>query len=180
MGKSKHEGWSMAPFLALLACAALFVLASTRYLPPVVASHFGAAGQANGFMPRSAYVLVMLVVSVLAPLFITVVPLRAFRRPDVRINLPNSQYWLAAERCEATLDYLSRQVVRFASMLTLFLCYVQWLVVVANRVVPPKLPMQLLVVGLVVYLASTLIWLVAFRRHFRKASREGVERTTEP
>ncbi len=170
MHRSRHEGWSAAPMLALLACAVLFVLASARWLPPVVASHFDAAGRADGFMPRTAYLGIMLVVGVLAPLFVAVVPLRALRRPDARIHLPDLPYWLAAERREATLEYLERQVVRFASMMAVFLGYVQWLVVVANRTTPPRLPMHALAVGLFVYLLSALVWLLAFARHFRKPS----------
>ena len=46
----------MVPFLALVACAALFVWLTGRALPNVVASHFGAAGLANGFMPRDEFV----------------------------------------------------------------------------------------------------------------------------
>lgn len=160
------------PFLALLACAAALALASTRYLPAVVASHFGGAGQADGFMPRAVYVVVMLLVSVVAPLLVAVIPLRAFRRPDARINLPDPHYWLAAVRREATIDYLSRQALRFASMLVVFLCYVQVIVVVANRARPPQLPGHWLGAGLLVYLASNLAWLIGFGRHFRRASRD--------
>ena len=172
MTGSRSEGFTMAPFLALLACAAMLALASARYLPALVASHFGADGQADGFMPRAAYVGVMLVVSVLVPLLVAVIPLRAFREGDSRIHLPDPQYWLADVRREATLDYLSRQALRFAAMLTGLLCYVQVLVVVANRAVPPQLPGHWLGAGLLVYLASNLAWLIAFGRHFRRASRD--------
>lgn len=172
MCTSRPKGGATAPFLSLLAGMVLFELASARWLPPIVASHFDAAGRANGFMPRTAYIGLMLVVGVLAPLFITVVPLRAMRRPNARINLPDPSYWLAPERRDATLDQLSRQVVRFASMLTLFLGYVQTLVVVANRSVPPTLPMHFLIAGLLIYLGSILVWLLAFARHFRRPSNE--------
>jgi len=169
MCTSRPKGGATAPFLALLAGMVLFELGGARWLPPIVAAHFDAAGHANGFMPRTAYVGLMLVVGVLAPLFITVVPLRAMRRPGARINLPDPSYWLAPERRDATLNHLSRQVVRFASMLTLFLGYVQTLVVVANRATPPRLPMHGLVAGLLVFLVSVFVWLLAFARHFRRA-----------
>ena len=168
MEQSTHEGSAWTTFVVLLVCAGLFTLTSARYLPPIVASHFGASGQADGFMPRGAYVGVMLVVGVLAPLFTAVVPRRALRRPDARIHLPDPQYWLSAQRRETTLVYLSRQMVHFASMMAVFLAYVQALVVVANRASPPALPMHGLTAGLLLYLASTLLWLVALARHFRR------------
>ena len=172
MTGSKSKGFTMAAFLVLLACAAVLALASARYLPAVVASHFGASGHADGFMPRAPYVGVMLVVSVIAPLLVALIPLRAFRGPDPRIHLPNPEYWLADVRREATLAYLSGQALRFAAMLTVFLCYIQVLVVVANRAAPPQLPAHWFGAGLFVYGMLNLVWLIGFSRHFRKASRD--------
>ena len=45
---------------ALLLVLAAFVWLSSSALPEVVASHFGANGAANGFMPRGMYVAILL------------------------------------------------------------------------------------------------------------------------
>lgn len=161
----------MASFLLLLTCAALFVVATGQSLPGVVASHFDAAGDANGFMARSTYVPFMFVIVVLVPLALAIIPQQMFRNPRVRINLPNRDYWLAPERRAETVEFLSRQAVRFSTILLAFLCYVHWLVIQANKSVPPKLSSQWLVAGLVVFLVATLVWVVALVGRFRNVPR---------
>ena len=161
----------MVPFLALVACAALFVWLTGRALPNVVASHFGAAGLANGLMPRDAYVVVMLAIVALVPLLLAVVPILAFRNPRARINLPNRGYWLAPERRGETIEVLSRQALRFSTLLLGFLCYAHWLVLEANRVVPPRLSSGWFAGGLVVFLAATLVWAVSLIARFRNVPR---------
>lgn len=167
----KHQGKFIAPFLVLVTCAALFVWATSQSLPAIVASHFDSIGNANGFMPRSAYVWFMLVIVALVPLILALMPLRAFHDPNARINLPNREYWLALERRAETIDYLSRQALRFSTMLLAFLCYAHWLVVQANKVAPPNLSSRWFVGGLVVFLAATLVWAVSFIGRFRNVSR---------
>lgn len=166
----KQLGWSIVPFLLLVACAALFVLATSQSLPGIVASHYGVSGRADGFMPRATYVWFMLVIVALVPLALALIPLRLFRNPSARINIPDREYWLAPQRRTATIEYLSRQAVRFATMLLVFLCYAHWLVVRANKLAPPKLPSDWFVGGLVVFLVATLVWVVALIGHFRNAS----------
>jgi serine/threonine-protein kinase len=167
----KQLGWSIVPFLLLVACAALFVLGTSQSLPRIVASHFGVSGRADGFMPRVFYVWFMLVIVALVPLILALIPLQVFRNPNARINLPNREYWLAPERSAATIEYLSRQALRFATMLLAFLCYAHWLVVRANKATPPHLTSNWFIGGLVVFLVATLAWIVSLIGHFRIGSR---------
>jgi uncharacterized membrane protein len=63
----KHRAtWSV--FIALLAFAMLFVMSTVSELPPTVASHFDAAGQANAFMSRSGYTQFILCLTLGLPL----------------------------------------------------------------------------------------------------------------
>ena len=64
----------------LIVAAAAFVLASSRWLPPVVASHFDAAGNANGAMPRHIYTLIMTALIVVAPGVVAFASTRALVR----------------------------------------------------------------------------------------------------
>jgi hypothetical protein len=153
-------------FLALLLGAAAFVWLSSRGLPPLVASHFDAAGRVNGRMPRDRYVAIMLVITVLVPLLLVIVPNRALARPDARINLPNRDYWLAPQRREETIRVLSRQTAVFAALVILFLCYAQGLVVHANVLTPPALDPRAFLAGLAVFLILTLGWIVRLIRRF--------------
>jgi uncharacterized membrane protein len=171
MSRSNQRGHSLVPSLALVACAVLFVWVTSLTLPSVVASHFGASGEANGFMPRQFYVWLMLAIFAAVVLALVVLPNRIFRNPDARINLPNREYWLAAERRAETIEILSRQSVRFSAMLLVFLCYAHWLVVLANAVSPPRLSSPWFVGGLVVFMLATLAWVISLLGRFRNVPR---------
>ncbi|SRR5579883_2391666 len=145
-------------FLVLVAIAAGFVWLTSQGLPVFVASHFGFSGAANGFMPRSVYVPFMLGFIVLLPLSLVGLTNLTFNNPHVRINLPHREYWLAADRRAATIQFLCDHTTRFGSMLVGFLCYVHWLVVRANATVPPALSNEWFAVGLGIYLVSTAVW----------------------
>ena len=166
MLQSTHKVRLPASFLALVACAAVFVWKTSQSLPNVVASHFGASGEANGFMPREYYVWFMLGIVVISPLALVFLPNKTFRNPYARINLPNREYWLSPERKVETIELLSRQSVRFATMLIIFLCYAHWLVVRANVMALPSFDTQWFLGGLIVFLISTLVWMVLLLRHF--------------
>jgi uncharacterized membrane protein len=162
---------SMFIFLILVVGAALFVWYTSRSLPEIVASHFGASGAANGFMPRSFYVKFFLAVIVGAPLAVVFLPARALNSPSARINLPNREYWLAPERREETIEVLRGFMTQFGSMLVVFLCYAHWLVVLANNTVPPILPSSKFIGGLVIFLGIIMIWIILLLGRFRNIPR---------
>jgi hypothetical protein len=159
---------SLSALLMLLLVAAVFVLLSGSSLPPVVASHFAASGEANGFIPRRVYLGLMLVLTVGLPLLLVCVH-GAVRFINPRfINLPHREYWLAPERVAATLAFLQSQSIYFAALLAVFLCFVHWLVVRANAVQPPHLSASSFVAGLVVFLVALVVWMRTFLVYFRR------------
>ncbi len=169
--RAATRGVAALPFLALVVCAGLYVAWSSQALPATVASHFGAGGVANGFMPRTAYLVAMLAVVVLVPAIVGLLPTRLLRAGGLRPNLPNADYWLAPSRREASIELLSRQLQRFAMLLLAFLSYVHGLVVEANQVTPPILPSPWFIGGLVAFLAATLVWVLSLVTHFGKVPR---------
>lgn len=159
---------SLKPFRVLLVVTAGFVLVSSRALPPLVASHFDAAGRANGFMPRGLYVGVMLAIVVGAPLVMAALPIQAFHDPRARLRLPHREAWLAPEQRPRTIALLSRRAVGLAGLLLVFLCYAHGLVVQANQVVPPHLSTPWFLAGLIAYLVASLVWLVSLMGILRR------------
>lgn len=155
-------------FVALLAAAALFELLSGLSLPPVVASHFAAGGNADGFMPRRVYLGLILALTVGLPLLLVFIHGSVRLIPPRYINLPNREYWLAPERIGETFAFLHSQSMYFAALLAAFLCFVHWLVVRANAVRPPHLPESLFVAGTAAFLVALAIWLWTFLAHFRR------------
>ena len=157
-------------FMLFVACAAAFVWLTSMRLPSMVASHFAGSGTANGFMPRGIYAWFMLGLVVGLPALMIGLTWVSIANPKARINLPNKDYWLAPERRAETIEFLRAGILWFGFMLVAFLCYVHWLVVLANRVQPAQLANTWFIGGLVVFLAALLIWLKMFLGHFRQSA----------
>ena len=85
----KKSAYSL-PFLLLLGVAALFVRQTSRDLPPLVATHFGAGGAANGFMSREFYLRFMLAFVVLLPWLVNFAFERILRSPNARPTLAST------------------------------------------------------------------------------------------
>jgi hypothetical protein len=158
-------------FLFALCAAAAFVWLTSGELPTVVASHFAASGVANGFMPREYYVRFMLAMIIVLPALVAFLPGLSLKSPNVRINLPNREYWLEPGRRDDTIQVLCASMRRFAMLLLVFLSYVHWLVVRANLMTPPGLPKLWFIGGLGVFLLATLIWFAMFIGYFLNAPR---------
>jgi uncharacterized membrane protein len=152
-----------APVIA----AAIFVVTSSRAMPAKVASHFGRDGAANGYMWRHTYVYFMLAFVVLLPLFFSFVSSAVARVPVTMINIPNRDYWLAPERRGPAIDRLRGQMQIFSAMLVVFLCFVHWEVVRANQSLPPMLDNGRFMLGLGLFMAALIVWIVSLRRQFR-------------
>ena len=152
-----------APVIA----AAIFVVLTSRALPARVASHFGPDGSANGYMWRHTYVYFMLAFVVLLPLLLNFIASAVGRLPITMINIPNRGYWLAPERRGLAVDRLRTQMQVFAGVLVVFLCYVHWEVVRANRSMPPRLDNGRFMLGLGLFMAALIVWIVSLRRQFR-------------
>lgn len=153
-------------FLVILVVASAFVWLTSGDLPPVVASHFGPGGAANGFTSKSTYTAFMLALVIAVPALIGFSAMFVRILPPRLINLPNRDYWLAPERRTATLDSLSSMSLVFASALVVFMCFVHWLVVQANAVQPATLTEAPLFAGLGVFGVVTVLWLIALFRRF--------------
>lgn len=157
-------------FVLFVVCAAVFVWLTSARLPAMVASHFGGSGAADGFMPHGFYVCFMLGFVIGLPALMVGITWLSIASPKARINLPNTGYWLAPERRAETIEFLRSGLLWFGTMLVAFLSYVHWLVVLANEVQPAQLANSWFIGGLVVFLATLLIWLKAFLGHFRQSA----------
>ena len=166
--KNQRSVWT--PFWISALCSSSFVAISSRFLPPLVASHFDSAGHVNGRMPHATYAALTLVIVIVAPLFVTALPIRAFRKSAANINLPHREYWLAAERRTDTIDTLSRYAIRFGIVLQLFLCYFHLVVVEANIGSAPSLVSDAFTAGIVLLLITVLLWVVALFMRFQRTS----------
>jgi uncharacterized membrane protein len=154
-------------FVAVIVLAALFVASTTRDMPQIVASHFDAAGFANGHMDRTFYLTLLLVLVIGAPLLIAYLPYRIAAKRSGRLNIPHRSYWLAPEREAQTRSFLWQHGLWFGALLAVFLAYMHWLVVLANRLQPPRMATAGIVLGLAVFCGGLGVWLVTLWRRFR-------------
>lgn len=156
-----------AVFIVLLAFAIAFVVSTVSELPPMVASHFDAAGQANAFMSRSGYTRFVFCLVLGLPLGVVAILTAVYSRAT-DLKLPNRDYWLAPERIDRTRAFLVAHGVWFGSLLVILACLVHWLELIANREQPPHLSNSMFAAVMIAFLLATTAWIAALMVAFRR------------
>jgi hypothetical protein len=153
---------------ALALLLAIFYLSNTvSGLPPMVASHFDAAGFPTARMTRAFYAKFMFAMGVGFPIaMVTLLSLVYSKARDMK--LPNRDYWLAPERIGQTRALLVSHAVWFGCLVVAMVCYMHWLILVAHRSLPPHLSNQLVMGGLLVFMGIALGWMIGLLRTFRR------------
>ena len=156
-------------FYMFLALAGL-LMAAYYYpqMPERMASHFAADGRPNGWQPREAFFLIMLVVGALSAIISFFAPWRIASQPNERINLPNRDYWLAAERRAQTMNYVAAFMAWFGCGVLFVLICATFLALQANLAPDRHFNSQALLLVLVAFLISLMVSLIRFIRHFQK------------
>ncbi|OAI56517.1 hypothetical protein AYO49_04130 [Verrucomicrobiaceae bacterium SCGC AG-212-N21] len=159
---------SLVVFLLLAAGFLVYLWSTQGQLPARVATHFDIHGRPNGWMSREGIVRFMAVFGLLAPLVV----IAAFNSPRFVpiqfVNLPNRDYWLAEERREASLLWLSRMGTWFGSFMLLFMAAMHELVIRANQQGSPHLDAKPLWTVVGILIACTLRLIVRIVTHFSK------------
>lgn len=159
----------MKRLLAGLLIANLLLAALTLFiLPEQVAVHFGAGGHPNGFASREANAALMAGLPLVLFCTFSFLPAVLARTPVHMISLPNKEYWLAPERCAASLRRLGEALCGYGSGLFTFLLVVNLLLVQANRQVPVHLNERFFLAGLAAFLIFTATWLARLFATFRR------------
>lgn len=144
--------------LATVAIVITYILASGQALPPLVASHFGPSGAANGFMQRTAYLALMIGIAAAVPLLLGFCASLIHLVPPNLINLPNGNYWLADERREDTLNFVQDHGMVLCILVAAFFGVVHGLVVRANQVQPAHFPSSAFVPLPLLFLLAVVVW----------------------
>jgi uncharacterized membrane protein len=159
--------FSWAVFLGMLLLAALFINRTVGELPPHVAVHFDAGGQAISFMAASRYRVFILLFAVVLPIGLVAVMTSAYSRAT-NMKLPNRDYWLAPQRVARTRSFLIAHGIWFGSLLIGLMCFMHWLVLDANRQAPPQLSNQTVFIGLFIMLGCMIVWIGTLMAAFRR------------
>jgi len=152
----------------LILASVIQILYYYPQLPDVVASHFNAAGTANGWQPKGAFFGIYGGVIVLIVLVFSVSVFFMDRIPVSLINLPNKDYWLSPERRAETLAFINSQMLMFGNATLLFIIVVFHLVIKENlshkNLLAPSIMMPLLGI----YILLSVIWTIRLILRFRK------------
>src|ERR1700680_775768 len=101
-----------APWIAFLLLCLLVIGEAVYYLPMLpdrLATHFDRSGHANGWTDKATFTRnIAVVAAIIAIIFGLAMGLAGWmnRIPEGLINLPNKNYWLGAERREATFAFM--------------------------------------------------------------------------
>jgi hypothetical protein len=158
---------SLVLFVTLLIAGVAFIVGTIGQLPPRVASHFGVAGQTNGWMSRDGYALFILGFGTLFPMFIVASLAWLPHVMSRGVKLPNRDYWLAPARRGETLAALEAFGGWLGCLLVLFIAALHYTILEANTSVPPQLPATLLWTVLGGFIAATVAWQALFYLRFR-------------
>ena len=154
-------------FVLCLAVAATFIVATTGALPERVASHFGPGNVANAFMTRDGYLVFMLAFAFVLPVFAAAVVGLLPRVRANSINIPNKDYWLDPSQREATMNALSMFGAWLGSLIALFIAALHYVLLVANRSSPPRLPADLFWMLLIGFIVGIALWIASLYLRFR-------------
>ena len=129
------------------------VLVTVSRLPPMVASHFDAAGVPNGWSSRPAYALLLIAIGVLLPLGIIRLIISLTRRGPARLNIPARDHWTRPEHSEEAVLRVRAYVWWLGCIMAGTALLIHWLVVAAHAHQPPRLRTSavLLVLGTVLF-----------------------------
>ena len=154
-------------FVLVLVVSTAIVLGTGPMLPARVASHFGPGGVANDWMPRAAYLTVMVALVTLLPLLVAATTglLPRWSRRNKLMRHP--EYWLAPPRKEATEAFLAATACAAAGVLSLYMLGLHLLTLMANATDPARLPLSPFYAMTGIFLALMGTWMAGLYLRFR-------------
>ena len=161
--------WSaLLVLVGLIAVAAWHIDATVVLLPDFVATHFAGGGRPNGWMTREGYRTFMLLFVTLLPLFMAVMAGGLPRLFPDATNIPNRHYWMAPERREAALDFLTAHACWLGCLMVVFILGIHVLLLQANHSTPVRLPERPFFMMLGGFAVGMAVWIVVLIRRFRR------------
>jgi uncharacterized membrane protein len=158
----------MPAIVWVIVCAAAIIQALYYYpqLPERIATHFGASGHADGWSTKQDFITVYLGILAFVIALFTVLTYAVSTLPVSWINLPNKQYWFAAQQRQQTLAFLRRYPLWFASATVLLIIDMFHQTFLVNMGKAKSLPHPTL--SLAVYIGFTAYWVIGLFLRFRK------------
>ena len=154
--------------VALVLGGLAFIGMTATQLPPIVATHFGAGGAANGWMSRDGYTTFALLLTVLLPLVVFASVGWLPYRFERFVNLPHRDVWLGPAHRAETLAWLRAFGVGFALLMALLAIGLHAAILAAHAQSPPQLHEPAFIAGLVAFVAAVVGAVIAMQMRFRR------------
>jgi uncharacterized membrane protein len=156
-------------FFAIVLAAMAQCLHDFPLLPDRLASHFAASGVPNGWMTKTQFMVMYAVVLLPALAIEFWVSRRIANQPDARINLPNKEYWLAAERRVDTFAYFDCFCAWYGCAFLFVVAFAMGLAMRANFDSPPRLPTGPIISDIAGFVLFNFAALISMFHRFSKA-----------
>lgn len=153
-------------FFVVLSAAIAQCVHDFPLLPYRLASHFAASGMPNGWMTKAQFLALYGLVLLPALMIEFWVPHRIANKPDAKLNLPNKEYWLAAERRAETFAYFDRFFAWYGCVFLFVVAFAMGLAMRANFDTPPQLPTGPIVSVIAGFVFFNLVAVIAVFRRF--------------
>lgn len=151
-------------FQILAAGLIAIVLMTIGRLPPVVASHFDAAGRPNGWSTRPSYAVLLVAIGVLLPLSITILIRGLTRNGPARLNIPARDYWTRPEHGPEAVRRVRAYMWWLGCIMAATALLIHLLVVAAHTHQPPRLSTAAVLVVLGAVVLGIAGWAVGWYR----------------
>ena len=152
----------------LLAIGVLDGVRRYALLPARMASHFAAHGEVTAWQSKEQFFMTMVVAVGVSFVVGFVVPLLIGVLPANMVNLPHKEYWLAAERRQETMRYLSMKLGWFACAVLFLLLFVTSEAIHANMPSHGQFNIGTTFAVLFGFVAFMGIWTIRLLRHFNR------------
>lgn len=168
MAAMLHRGRNLFYILAIGLVALL--LLTMRWLPPVVASHFDAAGVPNGWSSRPVYALLLIAIGVVLPLGMVALITRLTRAGPGGLNIPARDYWTRPENSKEAVSRVRAYMWWLGCIMVSTTLLIHWLVLAAHTRNPPRLETSVFLVVLGTVLLGVVGWTAGWYRLLRQSS----------
>lgn len=155
-------------FLAVALVAVAQISVQMRLMPPLLATKFDYDGMPVGWMTTGAVELLEFGLLALFAGGFWLLPRIVAHRQSTYWRIPNSSYWLAPERRDATIEALRGLISWMGVIVLLLFMAVAQLVFDANNRTPPRLASDALIWLLVSFLFFIVVWIWVISRQFRR------------
>lgn len=149
-------------------------------LPQRLATHFDAAGKANGWMTRQKHGLFMLLFGLGLPAFILCLIWLMKFLPSSLLNVPQPDYWRAPENYPKACAIMLKWAQWLATGELLWMTQLNRQIVLANHLTPPRLASAdtwYLTAVFLIMIGASILWLIL---RFRKTDPSAAEHSVPP